>query len=61
MPVPRSFPCLAGSVDAQLFAVGLDADALAGRAETKAAGDAVFEEADVLVIELNDFLAVEAD
>lgn len=52
-------PALSRSL--QFVALGDDADAFTGGSETEAAGDAVFQHGDVLVLELDDAVAVGAD
>ena len=51
----------AGAVATEFVAVGFDAHALHLGAEAEAAGDAVVEEGDVFVFELDDAVAVDAD
>jgi hypothetical protein len=46
---------------AEFVAAGFDADAFLGGTEAEAAGDAIFEDGDVFVFELDDFAAVDAD
>lgn len=51
----------AGTFTGELLAVGLDAHALELRFETEAAGDAVVQQGDVLVLKLHHPVAIEAD
>lgn len=51
----------AGAVAAEFVAVGFDTHALHLGTEAEAAGDAVVEEGDVFVLELDDAVAVDAD
>lgn len=49
------------AVGAEFLAVGFEADGLLVRAKAEAAGDAVVEQLDVVVLEFDDFAAVDAD
>lgn len=59
--IHRALPRLAHAAAGQLLAVRLDADAFVRGLETEAAGDAILEQRDVFVLELDDLVAVVAD
>lgn len=51
----------AGAIAAEFIAVGLDAHALHLGTEAQTTGDAVVQEGDVLILKLDDAVAVDAD
>ena len=51
----------AGAETLQLITAPFDADRFAGWLETQTVGDAIFEQVDVIVLKLNDFVTIGAN